>query len=158
MQNKITAVQVALNYPIGRPTDLVLSDQPGSQKDLVQSKRMQLADDSEMTILYDLSMLEAISQGNKEFVRHMIQLFCTETPMAASQMIAAYESGDFKRVRHIAHRIRPSIENMGINSQKEVLRRIEHLAQLNDESGELKMLIVSFDKAINKVALSLLSA
>ncbi|RYC69002.1 PAS domain S-box protein [Spirosoma sordidisoli] len=100
---------------------------------------------------YDLSSLQAISRGNDEFVRKMISLFCTETPAAAAQIKAAYESGDFETIKYLAHRTKPSIDNLGIESQRAPIRQIEQLAVTDPASPELKTLIDNFERAVINV-------
>ncbi|GAB2557179.1 PAS domain S-box protein [Spirosoma aerophilum] len=101
--------------------------------------------------LYDLSMLETISQGNQDFIQKMISLFCSETPAVASQIRTAYEAEDFEKVKYLAHRIKPSIESLGIYQQKEAIRQIEHLAKEGQKSTELAGLILAFEKTIGEV-------
>ncbi|CCH02763.1 multi-sensor hybrid histidine kinase [Fibrella aestuarina BUZ 2] len=101
--------------------------------------------------LYNLEKLELISRGSEDFIRQMVQLFCTETPTTATQIRDACAAGDFKRVKYLAHRIKPSVDNMGVVAQVEVVRRIEELAQIGDDSDELRALVSSFDEAIHEV-------
>jgi len=100
---------------------------------------------------YDLSSLQAISRGNDEFVKKMISLFCTETPAAAAQIKAAYESGDFDTIKYLAHRTKPSIDNLGIESQRAPIRQIEQLAVTDPASPELKTLIDNFERTVVNV-------
>ncbi len=102
-------------------------------------------------LLYDLSMLETISQGSADFIQQMVDLFCLETPAVATQISEAYERGDVDEVKHLAHRIKPSIDTLGIYSQKEAIRKIEHLAATEGKSTELKTLIINFEKTILEV-------
>lgn len=106
---------------------------------------------SSMRPLYDLSKLEDISRGNQEFVLEMISLFCRETPLAVDQIRAAYAVGDYAKIKYLAHRIKPSVDNLGIYSQKEAIRDIEHLASIGGDADELKELINEFTRVITEV-------
>ncbi|UFH56335.1 PAS domain S-box protein [Spirosoma sp. KNUC1025] len=103
------------------------------------------------TKLYDLSKLESISRGDSEFIQQMVQLFCTETPTAVNQLVDAYYLGNLRKVKSIAHRIKPSIDNMGIDSQTEGIRAIDQLAQTGEASNELEARISSFAETITEV-------
>ncbi|SOD79291.1 PAS domain S-box protein [Spirosoma fluviale] len=101
--------------------------------------------------LYNLSRLETISRGSQEFIQKMIQLFCTEAPDVATQIKAAYEAGDFSKVKYLAHRIKPTVETMDITSQIESIRQIESLASNGVASNELELLVNDFEKTIHLV-------
>jgi CheY-like chemotaxis protein len=66
--------------------------------------------------LYDLSMLRTVSKGDESFVIKMVQLFVTSIPVALHQMQQAYQAKDWKEISGIAHRIKPSIQSMGITA------------------------------------------
>ncbi|ADB39153.1 PAS domain S-box protein [Spirosoma linguale] len=101
--------------------------------------------------LYNLSRLEMISRGSQEFIQKMIQLFCTEAPDVATQIKAAYEVGDFAKVKYLAHRIKPTIDTMDITSQIDAIRKIEELAIIGENSSEFKSLVDDFEKTIHQV-------
>jgi HPt (histidine-containing phosphotransfer) domain-containing protein len=75
--------------------------------------------------LYDLKTLNDISRGNREFVAKMVRLFAEQAPALASEILASYESGDLQRMGSTAHKLKPSIDNMGIVSLKDPIRAIE---------------------------------
>ena len=102
-------------------------------------------------LLYDLSMLEMISQGNQDFIHQMVDLFCVETPATATQISQAYETGDFEKVKYLAHRTKPSVDTLGIYEQKEAIREIERLALTGTKSTEFETLITNFENVIKEV-------
>ncbi len=102
-------------------------------------------------VLYSLTKLEAVGRGNREFIGLMVELFCRETPAIASRMITAYDNGDMKTVRELAHRIRPSIDNLEVKGQGEVIRQIEKMAQTDTKSTELETLLHEFEQSIRAV-------
>jgi HPt (histidine-containing phosphotransfer) domain-containing protein len=63
----------------------------------------------------------------------------------------AYAAGDFEKVSKTAHRIKPSIDNLGIASLKEPIREIEKNAQAYQTSQQLEQLITKLDKTIIQV-------
>ncbi|MEZ0486670.1 hybrid sensor histidine kinase/response regulator [Fibrella aquatica] len=98
--------------------------------------------------LYDLSKLETIGRGNQAFVQKMVRLFCTDAPDVAAQLKVAYHTQDYERVTYLAHQVKPSIDNMGLHAQKEVIREIEQLAVSEPTSVELALLIDQFERAV----------
>jgi len=86
--------------------------------------------------LYDLRKLIEISQGNEAFVKKMIRIFYERIPFSLEQMKNAFAAKDFKKVRDIAHLLKPGIDNMDITSIKINIRNIENLA-INDTFSDL---------------------
>ena len=107
------------------------------------------------TGLFDLSKLKGIANGNEAFVKKMIQLFIDQTPPSVAAMEAAYRANDFEAVSKIAHRIKPSIDNMGIISLKSNIREIELQAVEFQQSERLIQLIDHVKRVIGMVVESL---
>lgn len=105
--------------------------------------------------LFDLSKLNGIANGNEAFVKKMIQLFIDQTPPSVAAMEAAYRANDFEAVSKIAHRIKPSIDNMGIISLKSDIREIELQAVEFQQSERLIQLIDHVKRVIGIVVESL---
>jgi PAS domain S-box-containing protein len=75
--------------------------------------------------LYDLSQLESLSRGNVGFVNKMIQVFIDITEVNSQRLISALEDDDIEVIKKTAHKIKPSIDQMGIVSLKEIVRKVE---------------------------------
>lgn len=86
--------------------------------------------------LYDLGKLREISRGDHLFLHKMIGIFAEQTPVAISEMKAAMAAGHWDSVSKLAHRIKPSIDNMGIQTLQSVIRDIEAKAK-SDPPDEL---------------------
>lgn len=105
----------------------------------------------DLTPLYDLTGLIAMSKGNHKFVNKMILLFCDQTPAAVKEIQQAYAGKDYKKIKAVAHRIKPSIDNMGIESLRNEIRRLEVLAADNPETEEIGTLIEQLNTVVNQV-------
>ena len=75
--------------------------------------------------LYDLSKLWDISRGKHSFVEKMVNIFITETANAVRDMKDAYEKNDVEKISSIAHKIKPSLYNLNINSIREDILKLE---------------------------------
>lgn len=80
---------------------------------------------SNTSALYDISKLTALSRGDVDFVRNMVDIFIEHTPPALVDMQASMEIKDYILVGKLAHRIKPSIDNMGIAGLDGVAKDIE---------------------------------
>jgi PAS domain S-box-containing protein len=75
--------------------------------------------------LYDLDQIEKMSHGNPQFVHKMIGIFVQLARENVSIMQRAMEQEDITTLKQTAHKIKPSIDQMGIHSLKEVVRKVE---------------------------------
>jgi signal transduction histidine kinase/CheY-like chemotaxis protein len=91
------------------------------------------------------------SRGNDDFVRKMINVFLESTPPAIEQIQEAFDKGDFKTVSATAHRIKSSINNMGIGSIKDEIREIEKLALEEPSSPDLAHCINKVENILSEV-------
>ena len=78
--------------------------------------------------IYDLSKLKAMSRGNEAFVQKMIGIFSEQAPQMVNEMITACKGDDYERIAVIAHKIKPSIDNLCIRSLTQLIREIEKAA------------------------------
>ena len=75
--------------------------------------------------LYDLSMVEAISGGDTDFVKRMVQLFLDTMPASITEIQTAVKEEQWERLSKLAHKLKSTIDSMGIESLKKVVRTIE---------------------------------
>ncbi len=98
--------------------------------------------------LYDLSKLLAICKDDNEFIRKMLSLFVNETPPLVTKMKEGLAAGDFETVRFYAHRMKPSITNLGINTLVSDILKIE---LTKDDNPELADMVKKLDATIEEV-------
>lgn len=101
--------------------------------------------------LYNLSSIRSISRGNEIFVVKMVNMFITQTPQQVAEMENRFSHGDYKGMSVIAHKIKPSIDNMGIASLKTPIRKIEKIGKDGVADDELPALVKRVAKTINEV-------
>jgi PAS domain S-box-containing protein len=105
--------------------------------------------------LFDMTKIQMIARGNKEFVNKMMGLFIESTPTSIMDMKTAYANSDFEKVRKIAHRIKPSVDNLEISSIKNEIKEIEMNAESYKSSEQLENLILKVEKVMNEVVSNL---
>jgi PAS domain S-box-containing protein len=99
--------------------------------------------------LYDISKLQNI--GSADFVKRMLRLFIEEVPPAVMNIKIAYDSGDYKTIKYLTHRIRPSIQNMGIAPLQDDVIVVEQLAMKSEKDDDLKRRIDKMNTVIDLV-------
>ncbi len=77
------------------------------------------------TSAYDLSKLRQLSRGDEQFVQQMVDVFIEQVAIAMQEMDVALQQKEYGTVAKIAHRIKPSIDSMGIGSLGGVAKDIE---------------------------------
>ena len=112
---------------------------------------------NEMTepALYDLTRLQGIAKGNEEFITKMVQLFLEHVPVAVDDIRKAGMNGDLTVIRALTHKIRPTIDNMGISALKEDLKVLEGLAGTGENIPRIHQLINRLDNIIGRVVTAL---
>lgn len=105
--------------------------------------------------LYSLEKLKTLSNGNEAFVQKMINLFVTLAPQSVSQINEAYQSGDFELVAKLAHKLKPSLDNMMITELKDTVREVEQNAQTYGKSEKLAQLVLKISEILTQVSTEL---
>jgi PAS domain S-box-containing protein len=82
--------------------------------------------------LYDLTMVQTISGGDVSFIKRMVQLFIDTMPPSLNEMQQETRQQNWAQVGKQAHKIKATIDSMGISSLKEDIREIE----ANGKKGE----------------------
>jgi PAS domain S-box-containing protein len=91
--------------------------------------------------IYDLSLIENMSRGNQAFVDKMITIFITLAKESTELMQSALVDNDIETIQKTAHKIKPSIDQMGIVSLKEIVRKLEKYDLKTDNTQDLESLI-----------------
>jgi len=101
--------------------------------------------------LYNLSMIQEIAHGNMDFVKKMMSLFIETMPPAITELKTSMGSGDWANLGAVAHKIKPSIDTMGIESLKEDIRSLEKFGKEASNLDEIPNLMGKVDAVISKV-------
>ena len=101
--------------------------------------------------LYDLSKLHALSSGNDSFLQKMISLFSEQAPASVKEIKEAFLAEDYVKMKAVAHRMKPSIDHMGIIALKKDILEIETFSAENTGREELDRLVRKLDTIITQV-------
>jgi len=82
--------------------------------------------------LYDLNMVQTISGGDTGFVKKMVQLFLETVPPSMADLQKETAQQNWVNASKLAHKLKATIDSMGITKIKEVVRTIE----TNGKKGE----------------------
>jgi hypothetical protein len=91
--------------------------------------------------LYNLSMVEIISGGDKTFIHKMLKLFLETVPGTLNEMQAATKNADWPALSKVAHKLKSTIDSMGITSLKQDIRTIEANGKTSQSLEQLPVLV-----------------
>lgn len=77
----------------------------------------------------DLSYLKDVASGSDEFMIDMIDLFLDQTPAYFEQLEQFIFEKNWSKVADIAHKIKPTLAFMGVDSARESMAEIEQNAR-----------------------------
>lgn len=124
---------------------------PNSEKNEIQNEHSLKLDKP----LFDLSLLEKMSRGNDDFVNKMIAVFIDLAIENIQKLEESLANNDMETIKKTAHKIKPSIDQMGIKSLKEVIRKVEKYDLQTGSKNELDMLIGKITGVLKTVTTSL---
>jgi len=70
----------------------------------------------ESEVLYDLTLVKSLAGKNISYINQICKIFIRQAEEVTQNIRLALDANDFKRVRDLAHNIKPSIDQMGIKS------------------------------------------
>ncbi len=95
---------------------------------------------------YDLTELLQLSNGNKEFVVNMLEIFIRSASEIMLQLNSASIVGNWEKVKELSHKAIPSFHFMGLINFSEKLRYIEQNAGNRKEQKHIEEFIGFIDK------------
>ncbi len=104
-----------------------------------------------MSALYSLEELELMSDGDKEFIAKMKEIFEEEMLISLGKLDKALTEKDYETIRLTSHTMKPSIDNLAITSIRDEIRLVESLAAQKADVGILTPLVQKVDGVIREV-------
>ncbi|MFV0604795.1 MAG: response regulator [Niabella sp.] len=87
--------------------------------------------------LYSLDKLKEIAMGNTAFVHEMIQVFTELIEQSLPVFEDSKNNNQFDSVKKVAHKIKPSLKNMGVGSIESELLAIETYSEDEDDPSAM---------------------
>ena len=103
----------------------------------------------------NLSSLNNLSRGNSEFVQKMITIFIAQTTETIEKVEDAIEVKNYLEVSRLIHKIKPSIEGIGIISILEEVKLLEKISAENNNKKLINSLFNTIKFTLEKVILQL---
>lgn len=91
-----------------------------------------------MALHYNLSKVHALSDGDNEFVMQIIDLFLSEIPDDLKEVKTGIEEKNYKNAHAFAHKIKPTLDLMGMSVAFEEILLVEAWAKREGKRKEIK--------------------
>ncbi|PXW09768.1 PAS domain S-box-containing protein [Chryseobacterium sp. CBTAP 102] len=105
---------------------------------------------------YSLKNIQVLSRGDKDFMRKMLLIFIGQTETTLPIMKKAFDEKNYVEIGRLMHKIRPSIQAMGINSIENEVKQLELLTiEENKEFPELSSLFEKIKETLETVVTQL---
>jgi signal transduction histidine kinase/DNA-binding response OmpR family regulator len=101
--------------------------------------------------LYDFGRLEEIGQGDRVFLKKMVQLFIDTVPTVVQSLQTAAANGDYQNVYAKAHSLKPSLHNFSIDCLAEDIVELERLAMAKGPADRIKELARRLGDVVGEV-------
>jgi PAS domain S-box-containing protein len=105
--------------------------------------------------LYNLTSINNLSRGNKEFIAKMIAVFVEQTTEVIEKISAAIPVDNFKEVSSLIHKIKPSVESLGITSIIKELKLLEKIAKDTNDKKQIAALFSLIKEVLEKAVIQL---
>ncbi|MFP9115109.1 Hpt domain-containing protein [Flavobacterium sp. RHBU_3] len=96
-----------------------------------------------MALHYNLSKVYAISDNDQDFAKQIITLFIDEVPAEVKNIREGLEDKDHKRVYQAAHKIKPTLDLLGMELAYDDVLAIEKWTKAEGRRKEIKDVVKS---------------
>ena len=98
----------------------------------------------------DLTYLRKMSSNDESFVQEMVNSFIEKTPEIIEQINQANEDEDWQEVANLAHKLKPNLAFMGMDSLKNLILEIETNAKNKENIEEIRDMIERLTSTVNE--------
>ncbi len=102
-----------------------------------------------MAIYYNLAKVYELSDNDPEFVNSILELFITEVPDDLALIKSGIKGKDYKQAYAYAHKIKPSLDLLGMNVAFEEILLVEAWTRAEGKRKEINDTFDSIETQIN---------
>jgi HPt (histidine-containing phosphotransfer) domain-containing protein len=96
-----------------------------------------------------------LSRGNKEFVIKIITVFINQTTQTIEKIDQAIKKIDYLEVSRLIHKIKPSVEGIGVFSIIDEIKLLEKIAHETQDKEQIESLFSNIKLVLEKVIIQL---
>lgn len=94
--------------------------------------------------IVDLTYLESISEGNKDFMKEMMDMFMEQVPEFHDAFQKSYDQKDFSALARLAHKAKSSLLMIGMNELAKETKEFEENVKSGKFTDQYQVFINKF--------------
>ncbi len=98
--------------------------------------------------LYDITSMEELGANDKNFIRQIVNIFISNTGPDLEKLETAVAAGNMQEIFQLSHRMKSSIQSMGIESMMTPIRTMESYSKNNHYPEEIPSLFIQLKKGL----------
>jgi CheY-like chemotaxis protein len=99
--------------------------------------------------LFDLTMIRSVSGGDEGFIKKMILLFIETVPQNVQELVDATSNKNWEQVAKMAHKLKSTIDSMGIRSLHSKIRTVEHQAKNGEHLDQMPDMVGHVESVVS---------
>ena len=99
--------------------------------------------------LYDLTMIRSVSGGDEAFIKKMILLFIETVPQNVQELVDATGNKNWEQVAKMAHKLKSTIDSMGIRSSSRANPRVEKQAKKGELLDQMPAMVSQVERVVS---------
>jgi HPt (histidine-containing phosphotransfer) domain-containing protein len=100
--------------------------------------------------LYDLTMVQSVSGGDEGFIKKMVALFIETVPQNVQELNKGLEAENWDQVGKMAHKLKSTVDSMGIHSIRQDIRTVESNAKHKESLDQIPQLVKRIETVIDR--------
>ena len=105
--------------------------------------------ESDQNKLYDLNMIRSVSGGDEAFIKKMILLFIETVPQNVQELVDATSHKNWEQVAKMAHKLKSTIDSMGIRSLHDQIRKVEQQAKKVEHPDQMPEMVKHVESVVS---------
>lgn len=103
-----------------------------------------------MALHYNLAKVYSISDNDVEFAKQIVELFIQEVPAEVKNIRRGVKDKDHDKVYHAAHKIKPTLDLLGLDLAYEDVVAIEAWSRAEGKKKEIKEVVKNLKKLVEE--------
>lgn len=102
-----------------------------------------------MALTYNLSKVNELSDNDPDFARQIVTLFLEEVPPEVKNIRQGMKEKDYTRVYQAAHKIKPTLDLLGMDEAYEDILAIEAWTKAEGKKKEIKAVVKNLRQKVS---------
>ncbi len=102
-------------------------------------------------MIYSLDKINEMAEGDQDFINSVVSVFLEEVPEDLLALDKALAEDDYHQVYHLAHKIKPNVDLLGMEQTRAAALEMETLGKSESNMEEIKRIFPLLSADIHQV-------